>query len=377
MWWQRCNIPRLIRACESAMLWAEMVYLHIQYNEFDNAALVMMAHSPDAWSASGFITVVTKAGNLEVMYKAIQFYIDEQPTMLNDLLSVLAPKIESSRAISMLRRARSDEFNSKLGLLPLCKPYLLKVQDGNVPDVNEALNDVLIAEEAIDEMRSSIESYDNFDQFALARKLEKHELVDMRRIAAEQFRRNGKYEQAIAVSKKDQLYKDCIESTAASKDAELTEELATFFLDEDLGEAFTAILYTCFQFFRPDLALELAWRYGVVDHAMPFMIQTMKEIGQRLMGLEEESKEKREVEEQEKKEIDDEINEDPSVLLFGLNPNQQQAAGVPMITGPAGPSGGMGGQTVPQIGWTQPPASTAPSAQPNPMAAYGTYAPMQ
>eukprot|EP00172_Hildenbrandia_rubra_P003693 Plantae.Rhodophyta-Hildenbrandia_rubra.ctg6205.p1 GENE.Plantae.Rhodophyta-Hildenbrandia_rubra.ctg6205~~Plantae.Rhodophyta-Hildenbrandia_rubra.ctg6205.p1 ORF type:complete len:1699 (+),score=311.37 Plantae.Rhodophyta-Hildenbrandia_rubra.ctg6205:5143-10239(+) len=374
MWWQRCNIPRLIRACESAMLWAEVVYLHIQYNEFDSAAQVMMAHSPDAWSASGFTTVITKAGNLEVMYKAIQFYIDEQPELLNDLLSVLAPKVESSRAISILRRSHSEEFKSDLGLLPQCKSYLLKVQDANVPDINEALNDVLVAEEAIDELRSSIESHDNFDQFAFARQLEKHELVDLRRISAELFRRNGKYEQAIAVSKKDKLYKDCIESTGASKDAELTEELATFFLEENLAEAFTAILYTCFQFFRPDIAMELAWRYSVVDHAMPFMIQTMKEIGQRLMGLEEESKEKREIEEQEKKEIDEEINEDPSVLLFGLNPNQQHAAGVPMLTGPVGGSG-MRGQTIPQIGWTQP-AAAVPPPQTNHAAAYSTFAPM-
>eukprot|EP00178_Gracilaria_changii_P011059 TRINITY_DN3179_c0_g1_i1.p1 TRINITY_DN3179_c0_g1~~TRINITY_DN3179_c0_g1_i1.p1 ORF type:complete len:1727 (-),score=283.16 TRINITY_DN3179_c0_g1_i1:8574-13754(-) len=354
MWWQRCNIPRLIRACESAMLWAEMVYLHTQYNEFDNAASVMIEHSPDAWTQSGFITVIAKAGNLEVMYRAIQFYIDEQPELLSDLLSVLSPKVESSRVIGILRRSYSDEFGS-LGVLPLCKGYLLKVQDTNVPDVNEALNDVLIAEGSLDELETSIESYDNFDQFSLARRLEKNELLQLRRIAALLFRRNGKYEQAVEVSKKDKLYRDAIESVASSEDAELTEELATFFLDNEIFECFTAVLYTCFEFFRPDIALELSWRYSVMDHAMPFMIQTMKEIGQRLMGLEEESKEKREQEEDEKKKVEDEVNEDPSVLLFGLNPSQAAENHLPML--PA-PNGNMGGQTVPQIGWTQSAAAT-------------------
>lgn len=357
MWWQRCNIPRMIRACESAMLWAEVVYLHTQYNEFDNAAGVMIEHSPDAWTQSGFTTVIAKAGNLEIMYRAIQFYIDEQPELLNELLSVLSPKVESSRVVSLLRRAYESEFG-ELGLLPLCKGYLVKVQDTNVPDVNEALNEVLIAEGSLDELETSINSYDNFDQFSLARRLERNELLQLRRVAAIVFRRNGKYEQAVEASKKDKLYRDAIESVAASEDAELTEELATFFLENNLFECFTAVLYTCFEFFRPDIALELSWRYSVMDHAMPFMIQTMKEIGQRLMGLEEESKEKKELEEEEKKKVEDEVNEDPSVLLFGLNPSQAAENNVPMLMAPPGANGAMGGQGVAQIGWTPSAAAT-------------------
>lgn len=357
MWWQRCNIPRLIRSCETAMLWSEMVYLHSQYNEFDNAAMVMMDHSATAWTASGFTTVIAKAGNLEVMYKAIQFYVDEQPEMLNDLLSVLSPKVESSRVINILRRTNTEEFGM-LGLLPLCKGFLIKVQDGNVPEVNEALNDVLIEEGSLDELETSIDSYDNFDQFSLARRLQTNELLQLRRVSGRLFRRNGKYEQAVEVSKKDDLYRDAIESVAASEDAELTEELANYLLDKELFECFTAILYTCFEFFRPDMALELAWRHNVMDHSMPFMIQTMKEIGQRLMGLEEESKEKRDMDEEERQKIDDEVNDDPSVLLFGLN--QTQGNEVPMLMGPGGANGAMGG-TVPQIGWTQ---SAAAAMQP-------------
>lgn len=364
MWWQRCNIPRLIRACESAMLWKEMVYLHTQYNEFDNAATVMIDHSPDAWTASEFTTVITKAGNLEVMYKSVKFYIDEQPEILSELLSVLAPKVESSRIISILRKSYSEEFG-ELGLLPMQKGYLFKVQEGNVPDVNEALNDVLVAEEAIAELETSITTYDNFDQFSLARKLENHKLIDMRRVAAKLYRQNGKYEHAIGVSKKDKLYKDCIETVAASSDAELTEELANFFLEQKLFECFTAVLYTCFEYFRPDVALELSWRHGVLDHCMPFMIQTMKEIGGRLMGLEEESKEKRELREDEQRKIDEEVNDDPSVLLYGLNPSQANKSGVPMLMAPPGGApNGMGGTTVPQIGWTGGGTSAAATLQP-------------
>ena len=40
----RLNIPRLIRVCEEQQHWRELVFLYVAYDEYDNAALVMMAH---------------------------------------------------------------------------------------------------------------------------------------------------------------------------------------------------------------------------------------------------------------------------------------------------------------------------------------------
>lgn len=117
----------------------------------------------------------------------------------------------------------------------------------------------------------------------------------------------------------NRLYKDAIDVVNASKDQELTESLAEYFLQNGLKEGFTATLYTCFQYLRPDIALELAWLYDVMDYAMPFMIQTVKEVGQRVIGLEEENEDRRDQEAKERKEIEDEINDDPSVLLFGIS----------------------------------------------------------
>eukprot|EP00181_Compsopogon_caeruleus_P004586 CAMPEP_0184684602 /NCGR_PEP_ID=MMETSP0312-20130426/15903_1 /TAXON_ID=31354 /ORGANISM="Compsopogon coeruleus, Strain SAG 36.94" /LENGTH=1737 /DNA_ID=CAMNT_0027137941 /DNA_START=95 /DNA_END=5308 /DNA_ORIENTATION=+ len=349
MWWQRCNIPRLIRACENARQWAEVTYLHIQYNEYDNAALVMMQHSPDAWSPSGFTDVLTKAGNLEVMYKAIQFYVDEQPELLSDLLLVLAPKCESTRVISILQRAYQDEFGP-LGLLPLAKGYLHKVQEANVPEVNSAVNEVYLAEENIDALKESIESFDNFDQFDFARILATHERIELRRIGIELYRKNGKYEHAIEAAKKEKLWRDCVESAASSKDSELAESLAEYFLKNKLREGFTATLFNCFEFFKPDVALELAWLYEVMDFTMPFMIQTLKEVGQRLIGLEQESKDRREAEEETRKEMEAEVNDDPSVLLYGLGPTS--GANQPLLlTGAAGMHGGPVAGGPAMIGW--------------------------
>lgn len=69
MWWQRANVPRLLRACDAAKLYAEKVYLHTVYKEYDQAAATMIEHAPSSWSPSSFIEVMTKATNVDVMVK--------------------------------------------------------------------------------------------------------------------------------------------------------------------------------------------------------------------------------------------------------------------------------------------------------------------
>jgi clathrin heavy chain len=47
----------------------------VQYDEYDNAAHCMMAHSPVAWEHVTFKDVVIKVSNVDVYYKAIRFYL--------------------------------------------------------------------------------------------------------------------------------------------------------------------------------------------------------------------------------------------------------------------------------------------------------------
>ncbi|OJZ90345.1 hypothetical protein ASPFODRAFT_214718 [Aspergillus luchuensis CBS 106.47] len=42
-------MPKMIRACEDASLWPELVFLYCHYDEWDNAALAMMERAADAW----------------------------------------------------------------------------------------------------------------------------------------------------------------------------------------------------------------------------------------------------------------------------------------------------------------------------------------
>ncbi|KAJ7546238.1 hypothetical protein O6H91_08G031500 [Diphasiastrum complanatum] len=264
----RINIPKLIRVCDQQQHWKELTYLYIQYDEYDNAAATIMNHSPEAWDHMQFKDVSVKVANVELYYKAVHFYLQEHPDLLNDLLNVLAPRVDHTRVVDIMRKA---------GHLPLIKPYMVAVQSNNVSAVNEALNELYIEEEDYDRLRESIDYHDNFDQISLAQRVEKHELVEFRRIAAVIYKKAGRWRQSIALSKKDNLYKDAMETCSQSGDRDLAEELLGYFVEQGKKECFASCLFTCYDLIRADVALELAWMNNIVDFAFPYLLQFMRE----------------------------------------------------------------------------------------------------
>merc|ERR1712007_182835 len=116
----------------------------------------------------------------------------------------------------------------------LILPYLKQVQQHNIAPVNEAINELYVEGEQYEDLRLSIEDFDNFDQIALAQKLEKHELMEMRRISALVYKKNKRYKQSMELSKIDKMYKDAMETARDSGNPELVESLQRFFVDNDL-----------------------------------------------------------------------------------------------------------------------------------------------
>ncbi|KAG8122648.1 putative Clathrin heavy chain protein [Naja naja] len=241
LFWSRVNIPKVLRAAEQAHLWGELVFLYDKYEEYDNAIITMMNHPTDAWKEGQFKDIITK------------FYLEFKPLLLNDLLMVLSPRLDHTRAVNFF----SKNHNNK--------------------SVNESLNNLFITEEDYQALRTSIDAYDNFDNISLAQRLEKHELIEFRRIAAYLFKGNNRWKQSVELCKKDRLYKDAMQYASESKDTELAEELLQWFLQEGKQECFGACLFTCYDLLRPDVVLETAWRHNIMDFAMPYFIQVMKE----------------------------------------------------------------------------------------------------
>lgn len=94
----------------------------------------------------------------------------------------------------------------------------------------------------------------------LASDLESHELLDGRRISSLLYRKGKKFQKSIDISKKDELYKDAMETVAESRDPALCEDLMRYIMTMKDKELFAAMLYTCYDLIKPDVALEVAWR---------------------------------------------------------------------------------------------------------------------
>ena len=62
--------------------------------------------------------------------------------------------------------------------------------------------------------------------------IEKHELLEMRHVVAYNYKKAGRWKQSIALSKKDNLYKDCMETCSQSGDRELSEDLLIYFIEQ-------------------------------------------------------------------------------------------------------------------------------------------------
>jgi clathrin heavy chain len=102
------------------------------------------------------------------------------------------------------------------------------VQGQNKRVVNNAIHDLLIEEEDYKTLKDSVEHYDNYDAVELAQRLEKHELVFFRQIAAQIYRKNKRWEKSITLSKQDKLFRDAIETAAMSGRGEVVEELLRY-----------------------------------------------------------------------------------------------------------------------------------------------------
>lgn len=169
--------------------------------------------------------------------------------------------------------------------MPLVKAYLRSVQSLNNKAINEALNGLLIDEEDYQGLRTSIDAFDNFDTISLAQRLEKHELIEFRRIAAYLYKGNNRWKQSVELCKKDGLYKDAMEYAAESKTPELAEELLLWFLERKNYSCFSAVLYQCYDLLHPDVVMELSWKHDIMQYSMPYFIQVMREYTQKIDEL--------------------------------------------------------------------------------------------
>jgi len=284
-----------------------------------------------------FKDILGRCANPENLYKAVTFYVEEHPLDLTDLLTHLSKKegvLDHSRVVVLMKRR-----------LPLIKGYLETVQTHDMKSVNEALNTIYIEEEDFEKLAASVNTYTNFDQLELAGSLQRHDLLEMRRVAGMLYNKNKRYQQALELAKKDKLYKDAMQTAATSQDADLVEELLRFFVEVEAKECFAACLFTCYEYVKPDVVLELAWRNNIMDYSMPYLIQVARAYTTKVDTLvaeaekhkEEAKKNQEAMEQQAGMGVDMGMQGGPLMLTMGQQGGQQGGMGY------GGDAYGMGG----------------------------------
>jgi len=325
LFWSRLNIRKMLKACEESAHWSELTFLYLHYDEFDNACQSMMDHPVDAYEHVKFKDTIAKATNTEIFYKAIEFYLQQQPLMLNDLLAVMSQRLDHVRVISQMRKAQH---------MPLVKQYLLSTQPLNIKEVNDALYELYVQEEDHESLAAGVVEFTNFDSIEMAQMCEKHPLLQFRRIGAMLYKRGKKWAQSVTLSKQDKVWDEAISTCAESGESSLAEDLLNFFVGEKLNACFSACLFTCYPLLRADVVLELSWRNGLTDFAMPFMVQTMRELQIKVDGLIEKERKKDEIVADEKKKAEEALASgyngmdygggDPnSMVVYGAGGQQQ------------------------------------------------------
>lgn len=118
-----------------------------------------------------FVPCSFQVANVELYYKSLSFYLEYKPLLINDLLTILSPRLDHNRAVSFFSKVTwCEEGNlyavwslpssvstlllwcillllNQMNQLKLVKPYLRSVQNHNNKAVNEALNNLLTEEE--------------------------------------------------------------------------------------------------------------------------------------------------------------------------------------------------------------------------------------
>lgn len=115
----------------------------------------------------------------------------------------------------------------------------------------------------------------------------------MRRSAVTLYAALKKYDEGIQYAVKNRFYDEASTCAAASENGEKCEAMLRMicskeFPDEKIRkEIFAVAVSRVDKMVRADVVLELAWRFQMIDFAMPYLIGNMRHMSEKIAHLEE------------------------------------------------------------------------------------------
>ena len=135
-----------------------------------------------------------------------------------------------------------------------------------------------------------------------------------------------------------------METVAESKDPALAEDLLRHIMNMKDKELFAAMLYTCYELVKPDVALEVAWRCNLQEYVMPYFIQFVKDLSSRVDTVQ---KSTDDIKKKDEKKAEEKMNMPLDVGMDFMFPGMQMGGGMAgpaaIMPAPGSMPGGMGG----------------------------------
>jgi len=286
----KISVPVMLEKTRDARLWAELVYLFVYSQDYDSACREIIAHPPVSFDHKQLLQIVGDVSSKELLLQVADFYFKYAPSHLNEFLRVshlgyfhddameeTVKDFNSVDPIGVVRLARDYDC------LPLIQNYLELLVKDNIAELNNALVEIYVSAYDADSLRKLVYDTLNFDHSNLLEILTDEDQVDeMKKVAVILYGRLKRYEEGIRYAIKHEFFEEAAECAAASGELEHCEGLLKLICAKDFpnpkirAEVFAITLLRCGDILRPDIVMEYAWVYDLVDFMMPYMVTVVK-----------------------------------------------------------------------------------------------------
>lgn len=296
----KISVPLVIAECKKNLLWQEVVYLYVSSNEIDQAVTETLAH-PSGFDHKQILQICGQVSQPDLLVQLTEFYVKYHPEHLNEYLRV--SKLGYFQQDEQLTTHRKDflsvdpaavlriakEYQIEL----LLRPYFELLIDDGLLDINNELVNIYILNHDAESLTRFIKKTTNFDTYrTLERLTDKGQIHALRRVAVQLYAALKRYDDGLQYAIQNRYYDEASECADSSEDGQKCEALLRMicsdeFPDKEIrSEIFAVSVARCGARARPDVVVELAWRYGMMDFAMPYLIGQLRSMGERLETLE-------------------------------------------------------------------------------------------
>jgi clathrin heavy chain len=143
--------------------------------------------------------------------------------------------------------------------------------------VNNALHELLLAEQDLPGLKTALAVSDKYDVSALAQRLAANPRRDFRNLAIQLYRTHKQPQPALQLLLGEGRYQEAIDLAAEARDRHLSELLLNELAVRRLPVLFLGACYGLADSLVSDVVVELAWRNGWMDIVMPVVCQMMRD----------------------------------------------------------------------------------------------------